>query len=77
MERADVKKLIEADFTASLRQVPPGSVVLDEGAIPEPFWRPQPPRLDRKGVIAALNAGQAIPGATLGNGGTTIAVRTR
>ena len=77
MERADIRKLTEPDFTASLRQVIPGLVVLDEGAIPEPFWRPQPPKLDRKGLLAALNAGQAIAGATLGNGGTTIAVRTR
>ena len=77
MERADIKKLTEADFTASLRQVPPGVVVLDEGAIPEPFWRPQPPKLDREGVFAALNAGQAVPGASLGNGGTTVAVGTR
>jgi hypothetical protein len=77
MERADIKKLTEADFTASLRHVPPGLVVLDERAIPEPFWKPQPPKLDRKRLLAALNGGQRIPGATLGNGGTTIAVRTR
>jgi hypothetical protein len=77
MERADIKKLTEPDFTASLRQLPPGLVVVDERAIPEPFWRPQPPKLDRKGLLAALNAGQAIPGAALGNGSTTIAVRTR
>jgi Siphovirus Gp157 len=77
MERADIKKLTEPDFTASLRQVTPGLVVVDETAIPEPFWRPQPPKLDRKGLLAALNTGQAVPGATLGNGGKTIAVRTR
>ena len=77
MERADIKKLTEPDFTASLRQVAPGLVVVDERVIPEPFWRPQPPKLDRKGLLAALNAGQAVPGATLGNGATTIAVRTR
>jgi hypothetical protein len=77
MERADIKKLTEPDFTASLRQVPPGLVVVDEGAIPEPFWRPQPPKLDRKGVLAALNAGQSVAGASLGNGSTTITVRTR
>ncbi len=77
MERADIKKLTEPDFTASLRQVPPGLVVVDERAIPDPFWRPQPPKLDRKGLLAALNAGQAVPGAALGNGATTIAVRTR
>jgi Siphovirus Gp157 len=77
MERADIKKLTEPDFTASLRQVPPSLVVVDEHAIPEPFWRSQPPKLDRKGLLAALNAGQTVPGASLGNGSTTIAVRTR
>jgi Siphovirus Gp157 len=77
MERADIKKLTEPDFTASLRQVSPGLVVIDEREIPELFWRPQPPKLDRKSLLAALNAGQAVPGATLGNGSTTITVRTR
>jgi hypothetical protein len=77
MDRAGIKKLTEPDFTASLRQVPPGLVVVDERAVPDPFWRPQPPKLDRKGLHAALNAGQTVPGATLGNGSTTIAVRTR
>jgi hypothetical protein len=77
MERADIKKLAEPDFTASLRQVPPGLILLDEQTIPEPFWRPQPPKLDRKGLLAALNAGESVPGASLGNGSTTITVRTR
>jgi hypothetical protein len=77
MERADIKRLTEPDFTASLRQVPPGLVVVDEGAVPDPFWKPQPPKLDRKGLLAALNAGQAVAGAALGNGSTTITVRTR
>jgi hypothetical protein len=77
MERADIRKLTEPDFTASLRQVAPGLVLVDERVIPEPFWKPQPPKLDRKGLLAALNAGQTVPGASLGNGGTTIAVRTR
>jgi hypothetical protein len=77
MERADIKKLTEPDFTASLRQVAPGLVVVDERVIPEPFWRPQSPKLDRKGLLAALNAGQPVPGAMLSNGATTIAVRTR
>jgi hypothetical protein len=77
MDRAGIKNLTEPDFTASLRQVPPGLVVVDERAVPDPFWRRLPPKLDRKGLLAALNAGQAVPGATLGNSSTTIAVRTR
>ena len=77
MERADIKKLAQPDFTASLRAAPPGLIVIDEGQIPEPYWKPQPAKLDKRGLIAALAAGQAIPGASLGNGSTTLSVRTR
>lgn len=77
MERAELKKLQEPDFTVSLRAVPPGLVVSDEAQIPADYWKPLPPKLDKKGLLASLNAGQAVPGAALGNGGTTIAVRTR
>jgi Gp157 protein len=77
MERAGIRKLTEPDFTASLREVPPGLVVIEEGKIPEPFWKPQPPKLDRKALLAALKAGEAVAGATLGNGSTTLSVRTR
>ena len=77
MERADLRKITEPDFTVSLRPVPPPLVVTAEGEIPNTFWKPQPPKLDRKALIAALNAGQVVPGATFGNGGVTIAVRTR
>lgn len=77
MERADLKKLQEPDFTVSLRAVPPGLVVSDEASIPADYWKPQAPKLDKKGLLVSLNAGQVIPGAALGNGGTTISVRTR
>lgn len=77
MERAEVRKLQEPDFTVSLRTVAPGLVVSDEAAIPADYWKPQPPKLDRKGLLASLNAGEVVPGAALGNGATTISVRTR
>lgn len=77
MEKADIKKLEQPDFTASLRAVPPGLVVADETAIPEQYWKPQPAKLDKRGLLAALNAGQVVAGAALGNGGTTLSVRTK
>lgn len=77
MERADIRKLAEPDFTVSLRPTPQPLVVVDEVAIPAAFWKPQPAKLDRKALLAALNGGQAVPGAVLGNGAVTIAVRTR
>jgi Gp157 protein len=77
MERAGIRKLTEPDFTASLREVPPGLILIEEGKIPETFWKPQPPKLDRKALLRALKAGVAVAGATLGNGSTTLSVRTR
>ncbi len=77
MERANIKKLAESDFTVSLRAVPPSVVVIDEAEIPQDYWKPQPPRLDRQGISAALKGGSAIPGAALSNPEMTISVRTK
>jgi hypothetical protein len=77
MERADIMKLAEADFTASLRPTPPPLIIIDEAKIPQDYWKPQPAKLDRRGLLAMLAAGQAVPGASLGNGCATLAVRTR
>jgi hypothetical protein len=77
MERANIRKLAEPDFTVSLRAVPPSVVVVDEAQIPQDYWKPQPPRLDRQGISAALKGGSAIPGAALSNPEMTISVRTK
>ena len=77
MERADLKKLAEPDFTASLRPSPPAVVVTDEGQIPHTYWKPQPPKLDRQGISAALKSGAAVPGALLSNPEMVLSVRTK
>jgi hypothetical protein len=77
MEQASIRRLREADFTASLRQLPPRLAVSEESQIPESFWVSQAPRLDRRGLIEALKSGREIPGVTLSNGGVGIAVRTK
>ena len=77
MEKADLKKLEQPDFTASLRAIPPGLVVGDESLIPADYWRPQPAKLDKRGLLAALNGGASVPGVGLGNGGTTLSVRSK
>lgn len=77
MERASIDKLVQADFSASLRPTPRPLVVSDEAAIPTEYWIPQPAKLDRKGLGDRLKAGMAIPGALLGNGGVSVAVRVR
>lgn len=77
MEKADIRKLEQPDFTASLRAVPPGLVVGDESLVPQDYWKPQAPKLDRRGLLAALGGGASVPGVSLGNGGTTLSVRTK
>ncbi len=69
MEQADLKKLMEPDFTVSLRPSRAPLIIIDEAAIPGDYWKPQPAQLDRMGLISALSNGRDIPGAVLGNGG--------
>ena len=77
LERAGIKKITEADFTLSLRSTNPPLVVIEEKEIPKKFWKPQPPKLDRQGLLSALKDGLDVPGVALGNGGVTISVRTK
>ena len=77
LERAGIKKITEADFTLTLRSTNPPLVVIEEKQIPEEFWKPQPAKLDRQGLISALKSGRGVSGVTLGNGGVTISVRTK
>ena len=62
MTSADIGKIQTEDFTLSLRQGPPRLEVTDQEKIPEEFFLPQPPRLDRVGLIQVLKRGDVIPG---------------
>ena len=77
MERAQLKRLTEPEFTLSLRQTPPALVVQDESVIPELYWKPQPAKLDRQALLAELKSGVEVPGVSLGDGGVTVSVRTK
>ncbi len=52
-------------------------MILDEAAIPGDYWKPQPAKLDRMGLISALSNGRDIAGAVLGNPPMTISVTTK
>jgi hypothetical protein len=71
---SNLKKLAEADFTASLRAGQPPIVLIDEAVVPGDYWRLQPAKLDKQQLYSALRGGRDIPGAVLGNGEQTIAV---
>ena len=77
MNEANIPKLLVADFTASLRHGAPTLEVIEEAKIPAAYWKPQPPKLDRQGVLIALKAGTAIEGAVLEAPRLQLSVRTR
>ena len=77
MERADMIKLMAPDFTVSIRINPPSLVVTSEAEIPQEFWVPQPPKLNKKGLLDAINSGWAVPGAVLSNSKISLAIRTK
>ncbi len=77
MTSADIDKILADDFSLSLRRGPARLEITDEQKIPEEFFVPQPPRLDRAGLISVLKRGDVVPGTILVNGEMHIAVRVR
>ena len=77
MEETGLEKLSEPDFTVSLRISPPGVVITSEEDIPEWFWIPQDPKLDKRAILDAIKAGTAVAGAELANSKVSLAVRTK
>ena len=49
MTEVGLSKLEQPDFTASARAGSPALMVIAEERIPEAYWLPQPPKLDRPG----------------------------
>ena len=75
MGEADMAKLEQPDFTASLRQAAPTLEVVAEDKIPAAYWKPQPFKLDRQGLLQALKAGTAIDGACFASPQQCLSVR--
>jgi hypothetical protein len=77
MTEAGLGKLEQPDFTASARVGTPSLVVIAEETIPQVYWLPQPPKLDRQAVLGDLKRGAVIPGAQLNNPKSVLMVRTK
>ena len=60
MTKAELKRLVEPDFTVSMRSGAPVLEVLEETRIPEDYWKPQPAKLDRQRLLQDLKAGLPI-----------------
>ena len=77
MTEVGLSKLEQPDFTASARAGSPALVVIAEERIPEAYWLPQPPKLDRQTILGELKRGGEIPGAQLSNPQPVLMVRTK
>lgn len=77
MTEVGLSKLEQPDFTASARAGTPSLIVISEETIPQIYWLPQPPKLDRQAVLGQLKRGAAIPGAQLSNSKPVLTVRTK
>jgi hypothetical protein len=77
MNKAELKRLIGAEFTVAVRARPPTLEVIEEARIPQDYWKPQPAKLDRQRLIEELKAGAAIPGAQLGPRTSQLSVRVK
>lgn len=77
MTETGLRKITEADFTASLRTGAPSVLIHAEAQIPAVYWKPQVPKLDKQTILAALKAGVEVRGAELQPGQPQLSVRTR
>lgn len=75
MSEAALPRLALPEATVSLKELPEKLVVADETAVPARYWKPQPPKLDRRALLESLKSGGDAPGVALSNGGITISVR--
>jgi hypothetical protein len=77
MTEVGVTKLEQPDFTASTRVGSPALIVMAKDKIPNTYWLPQPPKLDRQTILGELQRGAEVPGAQLSNPQPVLMVRTK
>lgn len=77
MTEAGLRRILAEDMTLSVRPGSPGLAVTEEAAIPEAFWRPAPPVLDRRALLDRLKAGDVVDGAGLSNPAPVLSVRVK
>ena len=77
MTEIRLTRLQQPDFTASTRDGSPSLVVIADDAIPNAYWVPQPPKLDRQALLGALKRGDEVAGAQLSNSNPVLVVRTK
>ena len=75
MIQADTRKIEDDQICASLAKKPASLEIVDEHLIPQGFWKPQDPVLDKAGLKSAIKAGLDCPGARLVEGGWGVRIK--
>jgi hypothetical protein len=76
MTEVGLSKLEQPDFTVSTRAGSPALMVIAEKKIPESYWLPQPPKLNRQALLSDLKRGVEIPGTQMSNPKPVLSIRT-
>jgi hypothetical protein len=77
MDEAQIQKITAPDFTASLKQGGPVLDLIGQDKIPAAYWKPQPPKLDKQGLLQALKSGTIIEGAAIAAPKVQLSVRVK
>lgn len=75
LQQMGLQKLVEADFTISVKNGAPVVDVIDEVRVPKEFWVPQEPKLNRGAIYKALKSGAEVPGALMDQGPPVLSIR--
>lgn len=62
---AGIDKVKGTLFTISIQNNPPSVNIQDDATVPDKYYVPQPPKLDKKALIEDLKAGAIIEGISL------------
>ena len=61
----DIKEVIAGTFKVKIQLNNPSVRVDDEKAIPSGYFIPVDPKLDKRGILEALKAGEEVPGCSI------------
>lgn len=76
MDALGLPKIVDAEFTATLRAGTPAPVVTDEAALPAEYWRIKR-EVNMTAVYDAVKCGEIPPGVDLANGMPVFTVRSK
>lgn len=65
MQKAGSKKIEGTQVRVSVAKKPDSVNIVNEADIPEAYWKPQPPVLNKMAIKEALKKGEAVPGAAM------------